>query len=82
MQDYELFNQVPDESTADIDQLLYQERFAYSLEHYGKITQVILLESEHLGFGNASSFPSQHVGNHISPSIVLFLCLERLPRLR
>ena len=34
----------------DIDSIQYHERFAYSLEHYGKITSLILLDSKYLGF--------------------------------
>jgi hypothetical protein len=38
----------------DIDSIQYHERFAYSLEHYGKITSLILLDSKYLGFTSST----------------------------
>jgi hypothetical protein len=38
----------------DIDQITYSERFSYSLEHYGKISALILLDPKYLGFTSST----------------------------
>jgi FtsZ-binding cell division protein ZapB len=45
------------DETIDVDQINYQERFSYSLEHYGKITALVLLDHKYLGF--TSNTPGQ-----------------------
>ena len=42
------------EGDVDIDQITYSERFSYSLEHYGKISALILLDPKYLGFTSST----------------------------
>ena len=42
------------DSDVDIDQITYSERFSYSLEHYGKISALILLNPKYLGFTSST----------------------------
>ena len=42
-------HQQPDLSSYEVDKIKFEERFAYRIEHFAAITQLILLDSSYLG---------------------------------